>query len=298
MSVSRLFTIGILTAALFAAVLVAAPLVSAAASAAPAYGMMDAGAGARAMMGSPTPSPSSTMMPTPTPSPSPSSTGLPGGWCGGGIWNGSGAWGGTGMWGTGFGATWAENHPQAFQAWLDLMTAHRTAMKSWYDTYKADPTSATAQQALHDLWQTFWNDMKAFYEQYGNGVAWTCPGLGMWGGWDMMGGGMMGGGSWDASHMWGSGYGAAWMVGHPKAFGAWLHLHAIQQAGVAAWWKANAAAPTSTAAQTALGTMRSHHRAQVKAFFKHHGLKVTTTRMRYGAGGWMGLGGMWGGWGW
>jgi hypothetical protein len=41
-----------------------------------------------------------------------------------------------------------------------------------------------------------------------------------------------------------------------------------------------------------------HHRASVKAFYTHHHLTVTTTRMRYGAGGWMGLGGMWGGWGW
>ena len=39
-------------------------------------------------------------------------------------------------------------------------------------------------------------------------------------------------------------------------------------------------------------------RTQVKSFYRNHHLTVTTTRMRYGAGGWMGLGGMWGGWGW
>ena len=63
--------------------------------------------------------------------------------------------------------------------------------------------------------------MKAFYEQYGNGAAWTCPSDGMWGGWDN--GGMMGGHEWDASHMWGAGHGAAWMANHPRAFGHWLH---------------------------------------------------------------------------
>jgi hypothetical protein len=270
MTVARLFAVLVLAAVLLAAVVVVVPLASGSGASSPAYGMMGGGTG-----------------------------GDPGTWCGGGIWNGTGAWGGTGMWGTGFGATWAANHPQAFQAWLDLMAAHRAALKTWYDTYKADPTSAAAQQALHDLWQTFWNDMKAFYQQYGNGATWTCPALDMWGGWDMMGGGMMGGGgSWDSSRMWGTGYGAGWMMGHPKAFAAWLHLRAKQQAGVGAWWTANSSAPTSTAAQTALTTMRSHHRAQIRSFFKHHGLSATKTRMRFGAGGWMGLGGMWGGWGW
>ena len=44
--------------------------------------------------------------------------------------------------------------------------------------------------------------------------------------------------------------------------------------------------------------MRAHHRAQVKTFYTKHHLSVTTARMRDGAGGWMGLGGMWGGFGW
>ena len=55
--------------------------------------------------------------------------------------------------------------------------------------------------------------MKAFYEQYASGATWTCPSDGMWGGWDI--GGMMGGHDWDAAHMWGTGYGAAWMTSHP-----------------------------------------------------------------------------------
>jgi hypothetical protein len=74
--------------------------------------------------------------------------------------------------------------------------------------------------------------------------------------------------------------------------------NAVQQTGIASWWKSHSADPTSAASQKALTTMRQHHSAQVKAFFRHHHLRVTATRMRFGAGGWMGLGGMWGGWGW
>ena len=44
--------------------------------------------------------------------------------------------------------------------------------------------------------------------------------------------------------------------------------------------------------------MRAHHRGQVKSFYRNHHLTVTSSRMRDGAGGWMGLGGMWGGFGW
>jgi len=245
--------------------------------------------------------PTGTMSPRPggsvSPAPSPSSTS--GGWCGGGIWNGSGAWGGTGMWGTGFGRVWLEDHPQAFQAWLDLMAAHRTDMRGWYQTYRDDLRGDAAQQALHDLWQSFWNDMKSFYQQYANGAIWTAPGLDMWGGW-MTGGGMGGGmmGGWDPSHMWGTGYGVGWLTRHPGAMGVWLHLHRVQQAAIAGWWKGNSSNPTSTAAQTALTVMRQHHRAQVRTFLRHHHLRATTARMLFGAGGWMGLGGMWGGWGW
>jgi hypothetical protein len=59
---------------------------------------------------------------------------------------------------------------------------HQQAMQAWYDTDKADLTSREAQQALHDLWTKYWNDMKAFYQQYGNGATWTSPSDGMWGG--------------------------------------------------------------------------------------------------------------------
>src|SRR5665647_2608008 len=110
-----------------------------------------------------------------------------GGWCGGGIWNGSGQWGGTGMWGAGFGAAWLAKNPVAFQAWLQLRADHVKAMQSWQDAHKADLTTPQAQQALHGLWTTFWNDMKSFYKQYGGGATWTCPSDGMWGGWDMGG---------------------------------------------------------------------------------------------------------------
>jgi hypothetical protein len=219
-----------------------------------------------------------------------------GGWCGGGIWSGSGSWGGTGMWGAGSGATWLTGHPEALQAWLRLRADHITTMQAWYDTYKADPTSAEAQQALNDIWTAFWNDMKAFYEQYGNGAAWTCPSAGMWSGWDM--GGMMGQHDWDAAHMWGTGYGAAWMTRHRDGFGQWLTMRARQTTAVGAWARTYRGALTTTAAQNALHTLRARHRAEVKAFYTHHGLTVTTDRMRNGAGGWMGLGGMWGGFGW
>ena len=138
------------------------------------------------------------------------------------MWGGTGAWGGTGMWGTGTGTGWLTQNPAALQAWLQLRADHAKAMQTWYATYKADLTSPAAQQALHDLWTTFWNDMKAFYQQYGNGAVWTCPSFGMWGGWQM--GGMMGGYGWDASHMWGAGYGASWMTSHATGFGQWLTM--------------------------------------------------------------------------
>ncbi|HEY5386491.1 MAG TPA: hypothetical protein VIL79_01175 [Thermoleophilia bacterium] len=219
-----------------------------------------------------------------------------GSWCGGGIWNGSGQWGGTGMWGTGYGAGWLAKNPAAFRAWLQLKADHIKAMQTWQDTYKADLTTPAAQQALHGLWTKFWNDMKSFYKQYGNGAVWTCPSDGMWSGWDM--GGMMGGHEWDVHHMWGTGYGAAWMTSHRGAFGHWLTMRGHQTADVAAWRQHYNANPGSSAAQTALQTLRAHHRTQVKSFYRHHHLSASTSRMRYGAGGWMGLGGMWGGWGW
>jgi hypothetical protein len=219
-----------------------------------------------------------------------------GGWCGGGIWNGSGSWGGTGMWGTGFGMRWLTSNPDALQAWLQLRADHLAALQTWYDTYKADLKSAAAQQALHDLWTTYWNDLKAFYEQYAGDATWTCPADGMWGGWDM--GGMMGGHDWDAHHMWGTGHGAAWMANHPGAFGQWLTMRGKQTAGVRAWSQKYHGALKSSAAWTAMQTMRAHQRTQVRSFYRNHHLTITTSRMRFGAGGWMGLGGMWGGWGW
>jgi hypothetical protein len=238
------------------------------------------------------------MMPTPTPSPSSTGPGdHPGdGWCGGGMWNGDGHWGGTGMWGTGSGMAWLTGTPDALAAWTQLRADHQQALQTWYDTYKADLTAPEAQQALHDLWSTFWTDMKSFYGTYANGATWTCPDEGMWGGWDM--GGMMGQHDWDAHHMWGTGYGASWMMSHSKGFGQWLAMRGKQTAAVNSWQHRYGTDPASSAAQTALHTMRTHHRAQVRSFYTHHGLSVTTARMRNGAGGWMGLGGMWGGFGW
>jgi hypothetical protein len=251
-------------------------------------------ASASGMMGTPSPSPSSTMMPTPTPSPS--STATPGSWCGGGMWGGSGTWGGTGMWGTGSGMAWLTGNPGALAAWTQLRADHVAAMQTWYDTYKADMTTPEAQQALHDLWTKNWNDMKAFYGQYAGGAAWTCPVQGMWGGWEM--GGMMGQHDWDASHMWGTGYGASWMMSHSSGFGQWLAMRDKQTAAMTAWQHVYGSDPASAAARAALQTMRTHQRVQVKSFYMHHRLSVTTSRMREGAGGWMGLGGMWGGFGW
>ncbi len=217
-------------------------------------------------------------------------------WCGGGIWNGSGQWGGTGMWGTGFGAGWLAKNPVAFQAWLQLKADHIKAMQRWYDNYKPDLTTPVAQKALHDLWAAYWNDMKRLYEHYANGAVWTAPSSGIWGGWQM--GSMMGGGSWNPDHMWGTGYGAAWMMNHPAGVGQWLTMRGQQTAAVTAWQQHYNANPGSSAAQTALQTMRAHQRAQVKTFYRRHHLSASTSRMRYGAGGWMGLGGMWGGFGW
>src|SRR5665647_565539 len=179
------------------------------------------------------------------------------GWCGGGIWNGDGHWGGTGMWGTGSGAQWLADNPAALEAWLQLKADHQAALQIWRDTYKADLRSPEAQQALHDLWTTFWNDMKAFYEQYGGGATWTCPSDGMWGGWDHDG--VMGHHDWDASHMWGTGHGAAWMNGHPRAFGHWLTMRAKQTAAATAWQHRYGDHPGSDAAQAALKNIRAHH---------------------------------------
>jgi hypothetical protein len=251
------------------------------------------------MMPTPMPRPTSSMMPAPTPSPS--STTLPGGggsWCGGGFWNGggSGAWGGTGMWGMGSGMGWLASNPAALQAWLQLRAEHLKALQAWHDTYKGDLTSDAAQQALHDLWTTMWNDMKGLYQQYGNGATWTCPSDGVWGGWET--GGMMGSHSWDARHMWGTGYGAAWMMSHPGGLSRWLRMRALQTTAVRAWQLRYRSDVSSSAAQTALRTLTMHNRTQVKSFYRHHGMTATAARMHYGAGGWMGLGGMWGGFGW
>jgi hypothetical protein len=217
------------------------------------------------------------------------------GWCGGGIWSGSGAWGGTGTWGTGGGAVWLANNPDALEVWLQLKADHLAALQTWRDTYKADLRSAEAQQALGDLWTKSWNDMKAFYEQYGGGATWTCPSDGMWAGWSS---GMMGHHEWNAAHMWGTGHGAAWMTSHPRAFGHWLTMRAKQTAAAGAWQHRHGDHPRSAAAQTAWKTMRARQRTQVRTFYRDHHLTVTSSRMRDGAGGWMGLGGMWGGFGW
>jgi len=106
------------------------------------------------------------------------------------------------------------------------------------------------------------------------------------------------GDSWNASHMWGAGYGASWMTGHVRGFGQWLTMRARQTTAMHNWQQHYGSNPGGATAQTALRTLTMHNRAQVKSFYRHHGMTPTTTRMRYGAGGWMGLGGMWGGFGW
>ena len=218
------------------------------------------------------------------------------GMMGGGASSGMGAWAGTGMWGMGSGMAWLTDNPVALQAWLQLRAEHQQAMKAWYDTYRADLTTPQAQQALHDLWTAHWNDMQDFSEQYASGTDWTPPAMGMWGGWQM--GDMMGGGSWNPRHMWGTGYGASWMTRHPAGFGQWLTMRGRQMNAMNARWQQNGAAPGSPAAHAALKTLRAHQRTQVKHFFTQHHLPTTSAMMRAATGGWMGLGGMWGGWGW
>jgi hypothetical protein len=219
-----------------------------------------------------------------------------GSWCAGGIWNGSGQWGGTGMWGTGSGMQWLTDNPAALEAWLQLRADHQQAMQAWYDTYKADLTTPAAQQALHDLWLANWNDMKSFYEQYAGGADWTSPSNGMWGGWQM--GSMMGGGTWDPHHMWGTGYGASWMTSHPAGMGQWLTMRGRQMSAMNAWWQQSSSAPGGPAAQAALKTLGARQRTQVKHFYRRHHLSTSPAMMRAASGGWMGLGGMWGGFGW
>jgi hypothetical protein len=218
------------------------------------------------------------------------------GMMGGGTSSGMGTWAGTGMWGMGSRMQWLTNDPAAMRAWLQLRTEHQQAMKTWYDSYKADLTSTAAQQALHDLWTANWNDMQSFYEQYASGTDWTSPGSGMWNGWQM--GDMMNGGSWNAGHMWGTGYGASWMTSHPAGMGQWLTMRGRQMSAANAWWQQHASAPGSPTARAALKTLSAHQRAQVKNFYQQHHLPTSSAMMRAGAGGWMGLGGMWGGFGW
>jgi hypothetical protein len=110
--------------------------------------------------------------------------------------------------------------------------------------------------------------------------------------------GMTDGGSWNPKHMRGTGYGAAWMINHPAGFGQWLAMRGRQMNAMNTWWQQNNSAPGSRAAQAALKALNAHQRAQVKSFYQQHHLSAISRRMRYGAGGWMGLGGMWGGFGW
>ena len=213
---------------------------------------------------------------------------------------GGGAWAGTGMWGMGAGMgsgmAWLTNDPAAMQAWLQLRADHQQAMQTWYDSYKADLTAPAAQQALHDLWTANWNDMQSFYQQYAGGTDWTSPGSDMWGGWQM--GDMMNGGSWNANQMWGTGYGASWMTSHPAGMGQWLTMRGRQIGAMNAWWQQHASAPGSHAAKAALKTLSAHQRTQVRHFYQQHHLSASSAMMRAATGGWMGLGGMWGGWGW
>jgi hypothetical protein len=252
-------------------------------------GMMGGGVGTGGMMGGGVTTGASTATSTTT------GTSTTGGWLVG-MWNGTGMWRGTGMWGTAHGMSWLAKNPAALKAWTQLRTSQQRAMQKWYETYKGNLTTSAAQQALHTLWMTFVNETKAFSQQYTKGATWVCPATGMWSGWGMSG--MMGGQSWNAKDMWGAAYGASWLTSHPAAFGQWLAMRAKQVAGVNAWVRKYDGSLRSKAAQTALQHMNVQHRAQVKAFFTQHGLSASSSRMSYGAGGWMGLGGMWGGFGW
>jgi hypothetical protein len=222
------------------------------------------------------------------------------GMMGGGTSSGMGAWTGTGMWsmgsGMGSGTGWLSDNPAAMQAWLQMRTEHRQAMKTWYDAHKADLTAPAAQQALHDLWTEHWNDMQSFHQQYASGTDWTVPAMGMWNGWQM--GDMMNGGSWNANHMWGTGYGASWMTSHPAGMGQWLTLRGRQLTAMNSWMKHHGSAPSSPAAQAAMKTLSAKQRTQVKHFYQQHHLPTSAAMMRAATGGWMGLGGMWGGFGW
>ena len=120
--------------------------------------------------------------------------------------------------------------------------------------------------------------------------------MGMWNGWQM--GGMMNGSSWDAGHMWGSGYGASWMTGHAAGMGRWLALRGRQVSTMNAWMQKYGATPGSPAAKAAMKTVNAKQRTQVKRFYHQHHLATGSAMMRAATGGWMGLGGMWGGFGW
>ena len=217
----------------------------------------------------------------------------------GGMWNGTGPWAGTGMWGMGSGTaagmSWLVDDPATLQAWLTLRAEHQAEMQTWFDTYRTDHTSPAAQQALHDLWTAHWNEMMAFSQRYAPGQDWTFPSSDMWSGWMM--GSMMSGLSWDPAGMWGAGYGADWMTAHPAGMGRWMALRSRQLADTSAWAQSHGGDLSGPAAQTALTALMARHRAEVRTFYKHSHIAPTRTRMHYGTGGWMGLGGMWGGWG-
>jgi len=88
------------------------------------------------------------------------------------------------------------------------------------------------------------------------------------------------------------------MTSHPAGFGQWLAMRGRQMSAMNARWQQNNPAPGSPTAQAALKTLSAHQRTQVKRFYQQHHLSANSRWMRYGAGGWMGLGGMWGGFGW
>ena len=100
------------------------------------------------------------------------------------MWGGSGSWGGTGMWGTGSGMGWLTNNPDALQAWLAAARRPPRRHADLVRHLQGRPHVARRRsRPCTTSGPTFWNDMKAFYEQYGNGATWTCPAAGMWGGW-------------------------------------------------------------------------------------------------------------------
>ena len=61
-------------------------------------------------------------------------------------------------------------NPRAIEAMQGLRVEHRKEMRVWRDKYGGDPNSTEAQDALRQLRQEHWNDVRALLKKFGVNV--------------------------------------------------------------------------------------------------------------------------------